>query len=402
MDHRITLYQWRDELKRQLTALSQPQATELALWSLGMVLARHASLSAVSSTLAAWLGGSVNTLRQQLREWYLPAARKRGTQRVSLDPQHCFCDLAAWVLSLLPSKRIALALDASTQKDTLTVLCVSVLIWGCAIPISWRILPGNEPEHWKAHWLALLAPLAAAFPPDRFVVVLTDRGLWAPWLFLEIQRHGWHPLMRISAKGAGRRARYFQQQGGSWKAISSFAPLPGKDRLVVGRAFKKHLLPCRLIAFLGTSAKEPWYLLTDLAVDHGCWYGARFWIEHQFKQIKSDGWHWEQSRIKKCDRAERMWLAYAVGLLWTQSFGSDAEKTDQFDEGWLKLDEGWLKVPPGSKQPSPQWEQPRRRISLFAKGLAILGNLIAQNADVKCPRFAPTYWLENWAINNTT
>jgi hypothetical protein len=36
--------------------MTKPQATVLALWSLGMVLARSCALTAVSAFLAPWLG----------------------------------------------------------------------------------------------------------------------------------------------------------------------------------------------------------------------------------------------------------------------------------------------------------------------------------------------------------
>ena len=44
--------QWRTTIMHHLSALSKPQATVLALWSLGMVLARSCALSAVSHLLA--------------------------------------------------------------------------------------------------------------------------------------------------------------------------------------------------------------------------------------------------------------------------------------------------------------------------------------------------------------
>ena len=49
--------------------LSKPQATVLALWSVGMVLARSFALTAVSLFLAKGLARQPNTMRQQLREW---------------------------------------------------------------------------------------------------------------------------------------------------------------------------------------------------------------------------------------------------------------------------------------------------------------------------------------------
>ena len=58
--------------------LSKPQAAVLALWSVGMVLARSCALTAVSLFLAKGLERKPNTVRQQLRELCYEAKAKRG------------------------------------------------------------------------------------------------------------------------------------------------------------------------------------------------------------------------------------------------------------------------------------------------------------------------------------
>ena len=47
--------EWTTIIQTHLPHLSKPQATVLALWSLGMVLARSCALTAVSAFLATWL-----------------------------------------------------------------------------------------------------------------------------------------------------------------------------------------------------------------------------------------------------------------------------------------------------------------------------------------------------------
>ena len=63
------VYQWTEEVTSHMPHLSKPQAVVLAVWSLGMVLARSCALSAVSAFLAVGLDRKANTVRQQLREW---------------------------------------------------------------------------------------------------------------------------------------------------------------------------------------------------------------------------------------------------------------------------------------------------------------------------------------------
>ena len=54
--------------------------------------------------------------------------------------------------------------------------------------------------------VAPVAPAAARHPHDWTVIVLADRGLYAPWLFRRITRLGWHPFLRINTGGSFRPA----------------------------------------------------------------------------------------------------------------------------------------------------------------------------------------------------
>jgi hypothetical protein len=57
--------QWLTTIMPYLSPLSQPQATVLALWSFGMVLARSCARSAVSCLLAEGRHRKEQTVRQQ-------------------------------------------------------------------------------------------------------------------------------------------------------------------------------------------------------------------------------------------------------------------------------------------------------------------------------------------------
>src|SRR5712691_12787832 len=105
--------EWTMTIQTHLPHLTKPQATVLALWSLGMVLVRSCALTAVSAFLATWLGRKENTVRQQLREFCYDAAASRGTDRCALPVASCFVPLLAWVVSWWQGTQLALALDAT-------------------------------------------------------------------------------------------------------------------------------------------------------------------------------------------------------------------------------------------------------------------------------------------------
>jgi len=119
--------EWTMVIQTHLPHLSKPQATVLALWSLGMVLARSCALSAVSAFLAPWLGRKENTVRQQLREFCDEAAAKRGSPRAALHVETCFLPLLAWGVCWWQGTPLALAFDATTLGTRLTVLALSVV-----------------------------------------------------------------------------------------------------------------------------------------------------------------------------------------------------------------------------------------------------------------------------------
>src|SRR2546425_1684543 len=119
--------EWTTIIQAHLPHLTKPQATVLALWSLGMVLARSCALTAVSAFLATWLGRKEPTVRQQLREFCSEATAQRGTARCALVVQPCFEPLLAWVVGQWDSTPLALALDATTLGARCTVLAISVV-----------------------------------------------------------------------------------------------------------------------------------------------------------------------------------------------------------------------------------------------------------------------------------
>jgi hypothetical protein len=253
--------EWTAIIWTHLPHLTKPQATVLALWSLGMVLARSCALTAVSTFLAPWLRRKEQTVRQQLREFCYEAAAKRGTLRCTLAVEPCFGPLLAWVLCLWQGTPLALALDATTLGTRFTVLVISVVYRGCAIPVAWTVLPATAKHAWRREWLRMLRQVRRAGPPTWTVIVLADRGLYARWLFRRITRLGWHPFLRINTGGT------FCVQGQvRGVPLHTLVPQPGTCWSGTGMAFKgRHRqLHCTLLGRWEAGYKDPWLLLTDL------------------------------------------------------------------------------------------------------------------------------------------
>jgi hypothetical protein len=371
---------WEQTVSRQLPHLSQPQARVLALWSYGVVVAQRCGQTSVVAVLALLLGQREGTLRQRLREWLYAAADKRGPQRRALEVELCFAPLLGWVLAwwqpepgLTPrhERRLALALDATHLGERFVVLALAVLYRSCAIPVAWTVIPAHQPGAWRPHWERLLGRLQASVPAGWTVLVLADRGLYAPWLFGAIVRLGWHPGLRINGGQVG--SGYYRVVGRrTWRPLSSLLSGPGCRWSGQVECFRDHPIRATLLARWQTGYQEGWLVLTDLPPRRAevAWYGLRAWVECGFKDLKRDGWQWQRTRMSAPERVARLWLVLAVATLWVVSVGSAAEPAPH----------------------STGRHAPPRSLSCFRRGvLAVLTRLLTSDS-LPTARFVPEPW----------
>jgi hypothetical protein len=316
MPYPSELSQWMREVSTGLSHLSHAQAYLLAVYSYAVVFTQSCGISQNAYFLSQLLGQRENTVRQRLREITYEAQDKRGRQRREVEVTLCFGPLVRWVLRLWasPTQEVALALDATTLRQTFTVLSVSVLVGRSAIPVAWTIVWATQAGAWKPHWLGLLDSVEHSLPETYRVVVLTDRGLYAKWLFRAVQAQGWHPLMRVNARGTCVE----RATGRRWSLAALATHCAGRvwhnDVVCFQDAAR---LKCTLVVMWDRDQEEPWLLLTDLAptMVSPTWYGWRMWIEEGFKALKSGGFHWERTRMTDPARAERLWLVLALAAL---------------------------------------------------------------------------------------
>jgi hypothetical protein len=238
---------------------------------------------------------------------------------------------------------------------------------------------------------------------------MTDRGLYARWLFQEIVALGWHPLMRITHlskfRAHGSRASL---------AVTAFVPKVGQRWQGSGVAFPRRpsrRLACTLLACWEAGHDEPWFVLTDLAPDQseGLWYGMRAWIEQGFKLLKHGGWQWQMTRMTDPDRASRLWLVLAVATRYVLAVGGEADASD--------TEVQTPPVPPPTtptthadqriagrpiSRPELKSREPRKRasgtkqrlVSVFRRGLAALVSILIAGHALPKPQWKPEPWLE--------
>jgi Transposase DDE domain len=352
MSHAKALYHWEQRVATHFPDLPPARRAWLALVSFGIALAQRALLNAVVLKLAVAPGASFNTVRQRVRQLYRPRADPDGHDR-SFDAAACFGPLLRWATAGFADRRLALAIDPTHLGSRFTVLTVSVVFRGCAVPVAWQVQRGDAKGSWNDHWKRLLGLLRAALGDGWQVLVLGDRGLESKDLFAAVVGLGWHPLLRAKQGG------HFRPDGWTrgW-SLGRFAAGPGARWCGRGLAWPTgSRLRYPLLACWQEGQAEPWLLLTDLGPGDAAaaWYAWRGWIEPGFRDLKGDGWQLSKTRMTEPERVARWWTAGALAALWVLETGQEA----------ARLEIPATRAHAGAGKPAVT--------SLFALGLAVLG-----------------------------
>ena len=324
------------EIRGLLPRLSSAQANVLGEMVYAMLMVDGCGMTRMCSFLSELLGKPMNTLRQKYREMYYEkcakaGVKRRGDKRREIVVEDHFADLLRGVLKQWQGpKTLVLALDGSTLTDRFDVLSISVVTRGCGIRVAWTMLQGHTPGEWRPHWERMLAQLRDVVPAEWTVLVMADRGLYAPWLFEAIRANGWHPLLRVKknvtfrAEGEecfGSMGQRVKKPGGRWKGQGEWSETGGR-------------MSGTLVARWEAGYDEPIFAVTDLPPRQAqaAWYQMRFWIEDDYKDGKRGWFHWEQTKMTDPGRASRLWLVLALALQHAIVLGSELEAREQARE----------------------------------------------------------------------
>ncbi len=303
------LCRWSVAISSHFRHLSKPQARVLAIYSLGMALAKRCALAATAEALAVL--GKPDTVERRLQR-FLSNARvdwAAGSQA-----------LAAWVLEAFSGPLVVLLVDETSLQDKLKVMSVCLAYRGRAIPVAWWCY---RPDQWPKPQVALIGQLlqrlARVMPTGKTVLVQADRGIGcSPALLRRIQALGWFYLVRVQRQVRLRLA------DGRCVVFGQLLPALG-GRAWAGPvwAFKKApWQSCWAVAYWKRPHQQPWLLLTNWPNAHGPWYAVRMWEELAFRDLKSCGWQWQRSRVWEPEHANRLWLAMALAYVWILSLGT--------------------------------------------------------------------------------
>jgi Transposase DDE domain len=316
MNHEL-LYQWEDEIALHLPSLNGWQAANVALMSYGVIKAE---------------GSQQQKVARQMRGREKVASGTRRIRRFlsnkGLDMAAFFREWSAWVVRAVDSQSITLLVDETKIHDQLGVMRVGIAWENRCLPLVWQAYRANDaaayPAEGQVGLIAKLLGLVKPSIPDGCeVLVLADRGIGcSPELCRVVDGLGWHYLFRVTC----------QTKLVTAQADSTIAQQvqPGQIWAASGLVFKQRgRIPAYARALWAVGYAEPWALVTNHRPLTGHEYARRNWQEQGFPDLKSGGWHWDESRVRLPDHANRLLILLVVAYVWTVALGSQAVATQR-------------------------------------------------------------------------
>lgn len=301
------LYQWRDVIMQHFPNLGYWQGLNLAIYSMGVMLARQCAPSRVAEKLG--MMGKADTVQRRL---------ERFLHNPQINWGLCCQYWSKWVLGCFDHEHIVLLVDETKLRDRLSIMVVGLAYRQCCIPLAfWCYSPQAWPMKQVDLIMELLSWVMAGVPQGRVAILQADRGIGtSPQLMKRIAAMGWHYFFRVQNNSKVRTRK------GKWKTLKSLVK-PGESWSGKGVVFKKRGRVEAYVHLIWQKGyKEPWCLVTNAPDAYGWLYAQRYWQEASFRDLKSDGWQWQCSRIWTPQHANLLVLVMSLAYAWTLTMGT--------------------------------------------------------------------------------
>jgi hypothetical protein len=304
----LLLYQWNEMIDKHFPHLGRWQKQTLASLSYGMIAAESCRLGKIAQKLTGKADAS--SMERQLQRWI---ANERLVMRV------IFKWWIRWIVQLWGKAAFLILVDETKLSDHVAVMMVGLAYQGSAIPLIWRAYTVTDyPEEGQVALMTdLLQQLRAILPSDQAVLLLADRGLGTSPAWQErLSEMNWRYLLRV------QRTTLIRLDGQKAQPLTR---LVGYGQTWTGRAqvFKKAGWQWKWVYLVWeVGYSEPCCLFSNQADLSPDLYAKRFQHEVSFRDLKSDGFQWQRSRVWLPSHVERLLLGLALASFWSLTEGT--------------------------------------------------------------------------------
>lgn len=349
--------QWTAGVKDLFSTPHGHTKNALARFSFAMCLCGHCHSGVVAA--AAVCSAKVASVR---RQW------ERFLANTRFEPHQAMAELARSMLEPWAGRELMLVLDETPGPGGLYSMRLCVVYGKRVLCVAAECYEKDKPPVRMPKLIVRLIEQAEkALPPGAVVTFLCDRGLSWPSVIDAVRKRGWGHVLRLqksvrvklpdgSVVSAGELAK---RRGQSWQGRVTIFKKAGWREALVTVVWDKR-------------CKEPWILAAAEDGRRGmraaACYAKRGWCEQSFRDEKSGGLRWDQSRLRDPLRLMKLLVVMTLATVLAASTGTWVIKSGRRRE----LDPHLL-----------------RRLSYFQLGMRYLHHLSISQDDCALPPYLP-------------
>jgi hypothetical protein len=216
------------------------------------------------------------------------------------------------------------------------------------LPLVWKVMPGQDKWDqglWEAveELITRLAPHLA----ETDCTLIGDSAFGCFPMVKLCERYRWHYLFRICA---AHTCEHCSAQGRLLPTcrVSDLVSKPGMRFYGPIRLWQEQPIETNLSAYWDPCEEEALLVISDRPACRKriSEYRLRWRVESTFEDLKSRGWDWEASHVRRLDRVDRLLLVLFLLVWWLAHLAASCihhgrrdryDRHDRRDKGILRL-----------------------------------------------------------------
>ncbi len=301
-----TLHQ---QVKEFFQRLHGHQSKTLSLFVIGAIRAESIVIPKVAEALLEESDAKTPSIERRL-ERFLSNSR--------IDSEKIWDVVLETVLPSFQKEPIQLVVDLTNYEEHAQVVYIGIIQHSRVLPLAWKVMPGQT--KWDQGLWDIIEGLFKRLHPyleKMDCTVIGDSAFGCFPMVNLCQKYGLHYLFRICAQHTCER---WSTQGQLLPTcpVSELVSKPGKMFYGNIRLWQEDQIETNLSGCWKREEEEALLIISDRSACRKriVEYKKRWKVESTFEEMKSRGWDWEESHVRRLDRVDRMLLVLFFMLWW--------------------------------------------------------------------------------------
>jgi hypothetical protein len=330
---------WHHQVKEFFSGLHGHQSKTLAMFVLGAIKAESIVIPRVAEALLAESEAKAPSIERRLERFL-------SNQR--LDTEKTWDEFLGQIMPYFQQAPMQLVLDLTPYEEHAQVIYLGLLQHSRVLPLVWKVMPGQE--SWDEGLWDCIEHLCKRLAPhigETDCTILGDSAFGCFPMVKLCEKYRWHYLFRICAE---HTCEHWSSQGRLLPTcrVSDLVSEPGKRFYGHIRLWQEHQIETNLSAYWDQNEEEALLVISDLPAcrQRITDYRLRWRVEATFQDLKSRGWDWEASHVRRLDRVDHMlfvlfllvwWLAHLAASCIHNGRRDRYDRHDRRDKGIFRI-----------------------------------------------------------------